>query len=205
MKVILFLCIILTSKGFDPAKFTITKPGNRFQPADSVELLSVSSNVRSTMSCAILCYQDSLCRTFDFDSNSKQCRLFEGSFDTGSHQPNFSSTVIGWIKINPSMFDLYNATSDQCANSRFLDSAGLSRRCDCPIHTFWNGSMCLNQRFRGDFCLDNNWCRIDLSIHCVLSVSVCNGKIYVFTPTFSQLRLFSLFFPTEVLYFLWIQ
>ena len=178
MKVIIFLGIILTTQGFDSAKFSITQPGNRFQPVNSLERLSVANNVHSTMSCAIICYSDSLCRTFDFDSNSKQCRLFEGSFDTGSLLPNFSSAVIGWIDINTSIFDLYNATSDRCAHSRFLDGSTLSGRCECPIHTFWNGSMCLNQRYNGSSCVQTSWCRTELWLNCISSV--CVGKTYAF-------------------------
>ena len=172
MKVIIFLCVILMSEGFDPLKFSMSQPGHRFQPAKNVEFLSISTNVRSTISCAMICYRHSLCRTFDFDSTSKGCRLFEGSFDTGSLRPNFSSTVVGWINIDPSMFSLYNAISSQCADNRFLNSTTLSGLCECPIHTFWNGSMCLNQRYAGGNCSGTNWCRTDLWLNCTSSFAL---------------------------------
>lgn len=177
-KAILFLCVIWVSEGFDPMKFSMKQPGHRFEPVDNVELLSIFTNIRSTISCAMMCYRNSLCRTFDFDSISRRCRLFEGSFDTGSLLPNFPSTIVGWITLDPSMFTLYNATSSQCMNSRFLNSTSLSGHCECPIHTFWNGSMCLNQRYAGASCLQTNWCRTGLWLNCISSI--CVGKTYVF-------------------------
>jgi len=165
---------MLVTNGFEPAKFTLNRAGNQFKAANVVELLSTSSNVRTIISCVMLCYRNSLCRTFDFDSSSGQCRLFEGSVDTGRLLPNFATTIVGWINMSPSMFSLYNASSDQCVDNRFLDSETLSDRCECPIHTFWNGSMCLNQRFDNDTCENNNWCRTDLWINC--TGLMCIGK-----------------------------
>lgn len=177
VKVIIFLCMILMGNGFDPMKFSMSQPGHRFEPANSVEFLSIFTNVRSTISCAMMCYRNNLCRTFNFDLISKACRLFEGSLDTGSLLPNFPSTVVGWINIDPSMFTSYNATSSRCVNNRFLDSTSVSGRCECPTHTFWNGSMCLNERYAGASCSGTKWCRTELWLNCISSM--CVGKACV--------------------------
>ncbi len=39
--------------------------------------------------CAIACHQKWTCRTFDYDSNSRRCRLFEGNLNTGSIVTSF--------------------------------------------------------------------------------------------------------------------
>jgi hypothetical protein len=177
MKSILFLSIVLATNAFDPAKFALSGTGNRFEPANAVELLTTYNNVRAIIPCAALCYRNSLCRTFDFDSNSNECRLFEGSVDTGNLLPNFSSSVVGWIHLTPSLFDLYNASNDQCTDNRFLDSQTASSRCECPIHTFWKTSMCINQRYVNDSCVNNDWCRTDLWLNCTLLK--CVGKTLI--------------------------
>ena len=174
MELIVFLSIVLSINGFDPAKFSLTTVGNKFAATNALELLSTFPNVRTVIRCAMLCYHNSLCRTFDFDSSSKECRLFEGSVDTGSLLPNFPSSVVGWINLKPSAFSLHNASNDRCVDNRFLDSDTSSGRCECPIHTFWNGSMCLNQRFINGNCTNNNWCRIDLWMNC--TSMKCVGK-----------------------------
>ncbi len=175
---IAFLSLVLVVNGFDPAQFTLSTIGTQFQPANQVELLATFSNTPTTVSCAMHCYYDSLCRTFDFDSNSQKCRLFEGSVDTGILlSTSLLSSVVGWINIPPSTYDMYNAPSNQCVNNRFLVSDVSSGLCQCPIYTFWNGSMCLNQRYAGEVCENNNWCRTDLNISCIMSV--CDGKKYL--------------------------
>ncbi|CAF1006628.1 unnamed protein product, partial [Adineta ricciae] len=66
-------------------------------------------------------------------------------------------------------FSSYNASADQCQNSRYLSVDIASGRCKCPARTFWNGTFCLNQGFTGDTCQANDWCRNDLNISCVSS------------------------------------
>ena len=185
MNLIIFLSIVLTTDTFDPLKFGLSRVGNQFEPANAVELLGTYTNIRTVTPCAALCHQNSLCRTFDFDSSTTQCRLFEGSVDTGNILPSVSSTVVGWINLTPSLFDLYNASNTQCTDDRFLDSQTASTRCECPIHTFWNGSMCINQRFVNDTCVNNNWCRADLWLNC--TSSKCVGKAFIILKNNLQL------------------
>lgn len=178
MEGIVFLCLILATNGLQPALFTLSTMGNQFQAADSIELLGTFANIHAVIPCTMLCYENIQCRTFDFNSNSQQCRLFEGSVDTGTIlSTSVLSSVVGWINMDSSMFDLYNASNDQCTDNRFLYSDTSSGFCSCPIHTFYNGSMCLNQRYVGEVCENNNWCRTDLFINCILSI--CVGKKYL--------------------------
>jgi hypothetical protein len=180
---IVFLSIVLVVNGFDPAQFTLSTTGTQFQPANPIELLATFLNTPNAASCAMFCYHNGQCRTLDLDSNLKQCRLFEGSVDTGTLvSTSLSSSVVGWINIPPSAYNMYNASSDQCVNNRFLISDTSSGLCQCPIHTFWNGSMCLNQRYAGEVCQNNNWCRTDLNISCFMSV--CDGKKYLPSETY---------------------
>ncbi|CAF1249744.1 unnamed protein product [Adineta steineri] len=174
MKLLIFIQLILTTYAFAPDYFLITKPGNQFQPANIIELLAINPNIRTLIRCAILCDRNIQCRTFDYDSISKQCRLFEGSIDTGVLLSVSSASVVGSIKIDESLYDLYNASSDACANNRFLVSDTLNDWCHCPIHTYWNGSICVNQRYDGEVCANDNWCRTDLNITCVSSI--CTGN-----------------------------
>jgi hypothetical protein len=173
--VILFV-MFTTTNGFQPAQFILSTSGNLFEPINSVELLSSSSNINRIASYAMLCYRNSQCRTFDFDSISHQCRLFEGSVDTGTLLSSLSTNVVGWLNMNPSLFNLYGASSDQCVNNCLLYSNISSGLCECQIHTFWNGSMCVNQKFSGDACVDNSWCRTDLGINCTMMI--CVGQLY---------------------------
>ncbi|CAF3861305.1 unnamed protein product, partial [Adineta steineri] len=174
MKLIIFIQLILTTYAFAPDYFSITKPGNQFQPANIIELLAINPNIRTLIRCAILCDRNIQCRTFDYDSISKQCRLFEGSIDTGTLLSVSSASVVGSINMDASLYDLYNASSDACVNNRFLASDTLNDWCHCPIHTFWNGSICVNQRYDGGVCANDNWCRTDLNITCVSSI--CTGN-----------------------------
>ena len=172
---IVLLSLVLVANGIDPAQFTLSTTGTQFQPANPIELLATFSNTSTAVYCAMHCYRNIQCRTFDLDTNSQQCRLFEGSVDTGTlMSTSLLSSVVGWVNIPPSAYNMYNAASDQCINNRFLYSDISSGLCECPIHTFWNGSMCLNERYAGEICQNNNWCRIDLNISCFLSV--CDGK-----------------------------
>ncbi|CAF1083574.1 unnamed protein product [Adineta steineri] len=172
MKLVVFVCLLRIIDGFQPSQFTLSQAGYRFQPESNVQLIFTFSNIRTSVTCAIHCYQNILCRTFDFDSSSHQCRLFEGSVDTGTLISTVITTLVGWIEMDASMFSLYNATSDQCINNRFLYSDIISGRCECPMHTFYDGSMCLNQRFDGNTCANNSWCRTDLNINCIASICV---------------------------------
>ncbi|CAF1302395.1 unnamed protein product [Didymodactylos carnosus] len=64
--------------------------GTSFTPADPIELINTIS-VSSEIACAQTCNVNSLCRTFDYDTLSKRCRVFEGEITTG--QVNRSAAI----------------------------------------------------------------------------------------------------------------
>nr|ACD54596.1 endoxylanase precursor-like protein [Adineta vaga] len=170
----IFLNLILMINAFEPITFTLSPFGNQFQVAHTVELLTTSCNILTIIRCTTLCYRHIQCRTFDYDSTLKKCRLFEGSVDTGTLISAPSSTIVGWIILKQSLYNFYNATNNYCMNSRFLDNNIVSNLCQCPIHTFWNGSVCANQKYVGQGCVNDNCCRTDLNLTCISSI--CTGK-----------------------------
>jgi hypothetical protein len=174
MQWIVFLSLVLIAHGFQSAQFTLSTLGIGFQSANTIEDLSTFFFVRSVTSCAALCLRDIRCRTFEFDVQSQSCRLFEGSVDTGSLLSAASTTLVGWINVDPSTFEWYNGSSDQCVDHRFLSSDNPSGLCRCFMNTFWDGSMCVNQKYSGDVCVDTHWCRSDLALGC--NGFVCTSK-----------------------------
>jgi len=172
---VFLICLIVRDNALKSNVYDLSEIGHRFQPANAIELLETLTGIRNVMHCGIRCHHSIRCRTFQYDSSINECRLFEGSINTGQLQSNFSSSIVGWIPIKRSMFTLYNATIDQCRQSRLLNSSTSSGLCECPINTFWNGSMCLNQIYEQQTCMNNNWCRTDLFYIC--NASKCIGKI----------------------------
>ena len=177
MQWIALLAFVRIAHGLQSAQFTLSAPGIGFRSANAIEDLSTSLIIGSVISCAALCLRDIQCRTFEFDAQSQTCRLFEGFVDTGTLLTAVSATtVVGWINVQPSMFYWYNATNDRCVDNRFLSNNDPSGLCQCSMNTFWNGSMCLNQRYAGDVCVNSHWCRSDLALSC--NGLVCTSKFY---------------------------
>ncbi|CAF1077668.1 unnamed protein product, partial [Didymodactylos carnosus] len=140
--------------------------GTLFAPADPIELINTIS-VSSRIGCAQTCNLNSLCRTLDYDTLSKRCRLFEGEITTG--QVNRSAAVpstsrVGSIAYTQQLYLVYNQTCNQCQINRYL--LCINNTCQCPPHTYWNGSMCLNQGYNGSSCQNGEWCRNDKNITC---------------------------------------
>ena len=135
--------------------------GTRFEPANPIELLDQFSTPYLS-GCSIACMNNEGCRTFDYDSACKQCRLFEGEVSTGTVVPSPSMTSkVGHFVLVPEYYTSYNQTSDQCQWSRYLIVDTGTNLCTCPRHTYWNGSMCMNQVYEGSSCAFNASCRTD--------------------------------------------
>lgn len=173
--------MVLPGHGFKPSVITLGPERNRFQPVNHVELLLSIDRTNTIVNCATHCYREKLCRTFEHDADARQCRLFVGSIDTGTLVPTTSNTVVGWIPMEPALFTLYGSPQTQCSDDRFFDIDISSGRCRCPIFTFWNGSICVNQRFQGAFCMNNSWCRTDIGLNC--TASTCLGLSGIDNPS----------------------
>ncbi|CAF1450480.1 unnamed protein product [Didymodactylos carnosus] len=138
--------------------------GTSFAPADPIELINTIS-VSSKIGCAQACNLNSLCRTFDYDTLSKRCRLFEGEITTG--KVNKSAAIpsrVSSIAYTQQLYLAYNQTCDQCQINRYL--LCINQTCHCPPHTYWNAWMCLNQGYNGSLCKNDEWCRTDKHITC---------------------------------------
>ena len=141
-----------------------------FQPANNIELLQ-SSQILSIIRCSAACVANRQCRTFDYDPSSHLCRLFEGSIDTGTIING--SSKVGNLPLNVQFFlNIYNASCSLCVNNRYFVCAS-DGTCQCPLHTFWNGTICQNQLYQGSSCNMNISCRNDLGLICT-TANICD-------------------------------
>ena len=171
MKFIIFIiCYFLSLSGYLSIKtaqssIKIWPVGTAFQPANAVELLSITT-APSFLICGSTCNINIQCRTFVYDLISKGCTLYEGEVSTGIVLTNSSTTKLGSIIYFTNLYGCYNKTDDQCSFDRYLTADNSSNLGVCPIHTYWNGSMCLNQVYSGTSCTSDEMCRMDLALRC---------------------------------------
>ncbi|CAF0941263.1 unnamed protein product [Adineta steineri] len=148
--------------------------GTTFQPANPIELLA-TFNELTLVRCVATCNHNVRCRTVVYDSISKHCQIYEGEVSTGSIIPSNSLTsLVGGIIYSSNFYTLYNKSSSQCQYDRYLSIDILLNLCVCPINTFWNGIICLNQRYIGSSCISNEWCRTDLNLVCDANQHICS-------------------------------
>jgi hypothetical protein len=123
----------------------------------------------------LACNGNIQCRTFDYDSSLLVCRLFEGALDTGHIIPAAPTSRVGSLEYFPTFFSAFLQPCAQCVENRYLTC--LNNTCQCPLHSFWNGSVCENQRYENASCMNNEWCRNDpFGLICSAS-NVCTRKI----------------------------
>jgi hypothetical protein len=119
--------------------------------------------------CSLECNKRIDCRTFDFDANSRQCRLWDvdqtkGSIVVSSTKPRSS---VGTIRLSASIYaNSHNQSCDKCVQSRYEICNTSSNTCQCPSKTYWNGSMCLVQLLSNQIYSQVNICRSDLYLTC---------------------------------------
>ena len=152
---LMLCCIILTLPSMHSQLFEssieLTAFGTAFQPRDVTELLETYSNIQRLVQCAVRCNQNRQCRTFDYDVSSLVCRLFEGDISTGTvlNISVPSPSRIASIRSNTTkalqQYLSYNQSWEQCGMgiNRYLQCN--NNACQCPIHTYWTGRLCLNQ------------------------------------------------------------
>jgi hypothetical protein len=141
--------------------------GMEFQPRMATQILSMATS-RSIARCSAACNQLEPCRTFDYDSSSKQCRLFEGDSTTGSTVPSASPTSIGGtVPVFPSLFtSTHNQPCPMCDQTRYGFCSMNTSTCRCPKHTYWNGLICALQLFDNDTCAQIDACRSNFNLTC---------------------------------------
>jgi hypothetical protein len=126
------------------------------------------------MSSSLACNLNIQCRTLDYDSSSLVCRLFEGVLETGYSVSAAPTSRVGSLKYISMFFTAFQQPCSQCVESRYLTC--LNNTCQCPLHSFWNGSQCDNQRYENASCLNNEWCRNDPFGLVCSSSGVCISK-----------------------------
>ena len=162
----------------------ISNFGYTFVPFDSTVNPFMTSTQRSFIRCYAQCNQRMTCRTFDFDQDSGQCRLWSDDLTTGSivAVPLKPRSKAGTIKFTPYV---YAATHNQpcwkCADSRYEVCSSTTATCQCPSMTFWNGTVCLPQRYRYQSCSTLDTCRSDLNLECL--DTNCNSNFQCMNQT----------------------
>ena len=172
------------------SRIYLEKAGTRFVPDDMDALLLDTWSVETTMACAYRCYNNFRCRTFNFDSSTSQCQLFEGdTVATGSMVEMSSSAFIaGYIDVSELDFENYNRLCYRCDSTRFLRC--VAGQCKCQEYTYWNGTMCLPQSpVPCTQCEQNmNMCRVDMGLDCQ-SFNRCHCE-YIVSIRISMLQRF---------------
>ena len=143
--------------------------GREFAPLDNSlpPLLTITS--KKFLYCYAECNKRTDCRTFDFDSSSRQCRLWDADLTTGSivSSPLKPQSSVGTIRLSPHFYvNVYNQSCDKCTHSRYLTCDMNTNTCQCPPKTFWDGSICLAQLLRNQTCSKVDACRSDFNLTC---------------------------------------
>lgn len=147
--------------------FNLTSKGMQFLPADLVQLLGTVTS-SSLTKCAFTCIMFPVqCLTFEFDSSTLQCRIFEGDLTTGQIIPSTSSStsIVGMIELTLDMFVNHGQSCSECSYNRFLICTNAT--CQCHSHSYFDGFMCKLQQFTGAQCSSSAECRVDLSLTCL--------------------------------------
>ena len=154
----------------------ISDPGTQFFPIDETLLLLDTVLVPSYQDCAYSCHQNALCRVFDYDSLSQQCRLFEGDLETtGLIGPSNSSTsTAGDLEQLPFLFSAYGQPCSACSGDRYLRC--INATCSCQEHTYSTGNVCASQSLYAGSCTTADQCRSDLNQTC-LQFLQCGRKL----------------------------
>ena len=178
------MMIILSTDAIYQSNMKISSNSLEFQPRSSIQLLSTKTLLTFTR-CAAACDQLVSCHTFDYDSTSKQCRLFAGDFSTGSIILSSSSTSsVGTIRISANLYSsIHNLPCQFCEQNRYEVCFMNTRTYQCPEHTYWNEYMCALQLFTNDTCENAIQCRSDLNLTCTFDCSSQSSKCTPLTST----------------------
>ena len=166
---LLLILFLIVLPGIEPYQsyIRISDPGTQFFPIDEALLLLDKVPLPSYQDCAYACHHNDLCRVFDYDSLSQQCRLFEGDLETtGWIGPSNSSTLTaGDFEQLPFLFSAYGQPCTACSENRYLRC--INATCSCREHTYWTGDVCASQNLYAASCTVDDQCRSDLNQTCL--------------------------------------
>ncbi|CAF0866509.1 unnamed protein product [Rotaria sp. Silwood1] len=159
----------------------LTSMGLEYAPNNQIQLI-VTETIQTKTLCSAACNQLPSCRIFDYDLISKRCRLFEGDSITGSIISSSSSTsIVGIVRISSNLYlSIHNQFCQACPENRYEVCSTNTNKCQCPVHTYWNGSVCALQLFENDTCTQPDACRSDLNLTCTTD---CYGNWPKCLPT----------------------
>lgn len=153
----------------DRSVSSISEQGREFIPIDSSFPPLLIFTSRKLLYCYLECNKRMDCRTFDFDYNSRQCRLWDVDITTGSivDSPLKPQSIVGSIQFSSSIYiNIHNKSCDLCVQSRYEICDVNSNTCQCPSKTFWNGLICSAQLLSNQICTQIDACRSDLNLTC---------------------------------------
>ncbi|CAF4623809.1 unnamed protein product, partial [Rotaria socialis] len=152
------------------SRHSLSLQGHAFQPQYGVQLI-FNNTAQSLLLCAATCSQNPPCRTFDYDSSSHRCRLFEADLVNGAIIAVASQTsIVGSVILSASLYaSMYNQSCSACQENRYQTCSSTTNRCQCPGNSYWNGSMCLLQLFENATCSQIDACRSDLNLSCIIN------------------------------------
>lgn len=186
-----FNCIQFTIE--DQSLSGITKSGWEFLPFDnSIPPILTTTATSKLIYCSSLCNQRSDCRTYDFDYNTKLCRLWDADTTTGSIIISAKlQSVVGSIRFPSNIYEnIYNQSCQKCVQSRYFICDQITKTCQCPFKTYWNGSICTAQLFQNQICSTVNACRTDLNLTCEPQ---CDKTFRCSSSMLKLCRMFSLY------------
>ncbi|CAF4990846.1 unnamed protein product, partial [Rotaria socialis] len=114
--------------------------GTKFQPSVQSSLLS-QCNAPSLLRCSSSCNLNRECRTFDYDSSSLLCRLFDDTINTSNITSSVQTQRIGSVTIPTSFSNNYGQPCSKCVEDRYLACSDFGT-CECPIGSCWDGAQC---------------------------------------------------------------
>ena len=194
---LLFISMILPGSAIIQSSAVISSFGYHFVPFDP-SATPLSTLTRSSLiHCYVECNKLVECRTFDFDEDSKQCRLWSDDSTTGSISLATSSkprSKVGSIKITSHVYtETHGQSCEKCVESRYETCDTSTGTCQCPILTFWNGSMCMPQRYRNQSCSTLDTCRSDQNLECLdincNSIYTCRNRSSMYQNGFIDAKI----------------
>lgn len=148
----------------------LSSAGHEFVPSDPSYPSLLIFTTKKQLYCSAECNKRIDCRIYDYDSNTKQCRLWDADTLTSGSiaaSPLKPKSSVGSIRLSSSLYaNIHNQSCDRCALSRYEICNTNTSRCVCPSKTYWNGSMCLSRLLRNQICSSNDVCRSDLNLTC---------------------------------------
>ncbi|CAF4377798.1 unnamed protein product [Rotaria socialis] len=172
--------------------------GTKFQPSVQSSLLS-QCNAPSLLRCSSSCNLNRECRTFDYDSSSLLCRLFDDTINTSNITSSVQTQRIGSVTIPTSFSNNYGQPCSKCVEDRYLACSDFGT-CECPIEPvfdiFWpfNGNTHDSKNkytsvSSAGISYNTSYWGIGLAIHLVRAsaqyVKIPSGQILFYSSSFT--------------------